>query len=61
MTIEVTVDDHDTDEQESAMLDGVSHILVVNEAAGFYLDGETRYSNGTIVLTIKRDKTGDSR
>lgn len=52
--ITVTTHDHKTGDIEEGRLDKVSHILVVNEDAGFYLAGEQRYSNGTTILTIKR-------
>ena len=60
MTVEVTVVDHDNGDQESMELDGVTHVLVVNEAEGFYLANEVRYGNGTTVLTIKRTLDADS-
>ena len=60
MTVEVTVVDHNNGDQESVELDGITHVLVVNEAKGFYLANEVRYANGTIVLTIKRTLDTDS-
>lgn len=52
--IRVTTTDFQTGEQEMMDLDGLSHILILNQAEGYYRQDETVYADGTIVITIKR-------
>jgi len=50
----VTVYDPETKETASREIGPADYILVTTEPA--YLDGLTRYGNGTTVLTVKVDK-----
>lgn len=54
MTVTVTTHDSENpDDDETSVLSGRSHVLVLNTEAGYELTGHTIYANGTHVLTIK--------
>jgi hypothetical protein len=57
MTINVIIDDTETGITESVQVD--EYLVITNVKAGWVLN-ETRYANGTCVLTLKREQSSGS-
>ena len=57
MSIIVTVRDTETGDEEQMEMGDHRYIMVVNEEGGYYVDGEQIYSNGTSIITVKRERS----